>query len=192
MITELPKSQLMPFQQFKMFKPSSGFRRSPVVSSCCRTACCFARGGRNARFAFLIGQLLIACSAPPKIALQYGNEFTQTDLAKVLAENPLGAAEDVRLTTLGQGADASQHIVQIRDREIPHTHDTHDTTIFMMRGSGYLVMDGRRIDLTAGDVIHIPRAIPHYYVNTASEPTVAFVVFAPPFDGKDNMPLSAR
>src|ERR1051325_1204248 len=142
--------------------------------------------------AVLIFPFLIGCGASPRIVLQYGSEFTQSDLAKVLAENPLGASENVRLTTLGQGPDASQHIVQIREREIPHTHDTHDTTIFMMRGHGYLVMDGRRIDLTAGDVIHIPRAIPHYYVNTASEPTVAFVVFAPPFDGKDNMPLSAR
>jgi quercetin dioxygenase-like cupin family protein len=121
--------------------------------------------------------------------LQYGNELTQTDLAKVLTDNPLGANENVRLTTVGQSADGSQHIVQIRDREIPHTHNEHDGTVFMMRGHGYLVMNSRRIDLTVGDVIHIPRRVPHYYVNTASEPTVAFVVFSPAFDGKDNVPL---
>jgi mannose-6-phosphate isomerase-like protein (cupin superfamily) len=60
----------------------------------------------------------------------------------------------------------------------------------MVRGRGYLVMDTRRITLAAGDIVHIPRGIPHYYVNTDLEPTVAFVIFAPPFDGKDNVPAT--
>ena len=36
---------------------------------------------------------------------------------------------------------------------------------------------------------HIPRAASHHYVNTASEPTVAFAVYAPAFDGKDIHPV---
>jgi hypothetical protein len=29
----------------------------------------------------------------------------------------------------------------------------------------------------------------HYFVNTAAEPAVAFVIFSPPFDGKDTVPI---
>jgi len=43
--------------------------------------------------------------------------------------------------------------------------------------------------LGVGDIVHIPRGAPHYFVNTAAEPTVAFVIFSPPFDGKDNIPV---
>jgi mannose-6-phosphate isomerase-like protein (cupin superfamily) len=125
----------------------------------------------------------------PYVFLQYGKELRSIDLAKVLAENPLGANENFKLTTLGQSQSASHHVVQIRERESPHMHKAHDATVIIIRGRGYLVMDTRRINLTASDITHIPRGVPHYYVNTDLEPTVAFVVFAPPFDGKDSVPV---
>jgi mannose-6-phosphate isomerase-like protein (cupin superfamily) len=107
-----------------------------------------------------------------------------------LADNPLGPGENIKLITLGQGQSASHHIVQIRDRESPHLHKAHDGTVIVLQGRGYLVMDTRRITLTAGDIVHIPRGVPHYYVNTDLEPAVVFVIFAPPFDGKDNVPAT--
>lgn len=126
----------------------------------------------------------------PYVFLQYGKELRQADLAKVLADNPLGPSENIKMVTLGQGQGVSHHVVQIRDRESSHLHKAHDGTVIMVRGRGYLVMDKRRITLAAGDIVHIPRGVPHYYVNTDLEPTVAFVIFAPPFDGKDNVPAT--
>jgi mannose-6-phosphate isomerase-like protein (cupin superfamily) len=61
--------------------------------------------------------------------------------------------------------------------------------VVMVKGRGYLMMDNRRIDLSAGDIVYIPRGAVHYFVNTAAEPAVAFVIFAPPFDGKDTVPV---
>jgi mannose-6-phosphate isomerase-like protein (cupin superfamily) len=133
---------------------------------------------------------LLGCTPglSPYLFLQYGKELRPVDLAKVIAENPLGPNENIKLTTLGQSQSASHHVVQIRERESPHLHKAHDATVMVVRGRGYLVMDTRRINLTAGDITHIPRGVPHYYVNTDLEPSVAFIVFAPPFDGKDNVP----
>jgi mannose-6-phosphate isomerase-like protein (cupin superfamily) len=130
-----------------------------------------------------------ACAPAPRISLQYGSEFKQAEIEKVLAENPLGASESIKITTLGQGQGVSHHVVQVRDREKPHMHKMHDGTVVMVKGRGYLMMDNRRIDLSAGDIVYIPRGAVHYFVNTASEPAVAFVVFAPPFDGKDTVPV---
>jgi mannose-6-phosphate isomerase-like protein (cupin superfamily) len=120
-----------------------------------------------------------------------GGELRQSDLEKIIAENPLGVSENIKITTLYQGQSVSHHIVQVRHREAPHMHKIHDGTVIMMKGSGYLMMENRRMDLSVGDVIYIPRAVVHYYVNSASEPTVAFVVFSPPFDGKDYVPVTA-
>jgi mannose-6-phosphate isomerase-like protein (cupin superfamily) len=133
--------------------------------------------------------LAFSCAPAPRVFLPYGTEFKQAEIAQVLAENPLGASENIKMTTLGQGQGASHHLVQVRDREKPHVHKLHDGTVVVVKGQGYLMMENRRIDLSASDIVYIPRGAVHYFVNTASEPTVAFVVFSPPFDGKDTVPV---
>jgi mannose-6-phosphate isomerase-like protein (cupin superfamily) len=147
---------------------------------------------RNCVFAGFIGSLFFACAPVPRISLQYGTELKQAEIEKVLAENPLGASENIKITTLGQGQGVSHHIVQVRDREKPHMHRIHDGTVVMVKGRGYMMMDNRRIDLSAGDIVYIPRGAVHYFINTAGEPAVAFVVFSPPFDGKDTVPVEQR
>jgi mannose-6-phosphate isomerase-like protein (cupin superfamily) len=134
---------------------------------------------------------LLACAPAPRLHLQDKGELQQTDVEKIVADNPLGANENIKVTTVAQGESVSHHIVQIRDRESPHIHKIHDGTVVMMRGRGYLMMENRRMDLSVGDVVYIPRGVLHYYVNSASEPTVAFVIFSPPFDGKDTIPVTA-
>jgi quercetin dioxygenase-like cupin family protein len=142
--------------------------------------------------ALLALPLVFGCSSAPQIALQYGKEFKQTEIEKVLVENPLGPSENIKITTLGQGPGVSHHLVQIRDREKPHMHKLHDGTVLMVKGRGYLILENRRIDLSAGDIVYIPRGAVHYFVNTASAPSVAFVVFSPPFDGKDIVPVAKQ
>ena len=139
--------------------------------------------------AFFVLPLAFSCAPAPRVFLPYGTEFKQAEIAQVLAENPLGASENIKMTTLGQGQGASHHLVQVRDREKPHVHKLHDGTVVVVKGQGYLMMENRRIDLSASDIVYIPRGAIHYFVNTASEPTVAFVVFSPPFDGKDTVPV---
>lgn len=139
--------------------------------------------------ALLFGFLFPACAPLPYLFLQYGTELRQINPAKVAADNPLGPNESIKMTTVGQGQGVSHHIVQIRDRESPHLHKAHDGTVVMISGRGYLMMSDKRIDLSAGDIVYIPRGAAHFYVNTGIEPTIAFVVFSPPFDGKDNIPV---
>lgn len=130
-----------------------------------------------------------ACATTPYLFLQYGSELKPIDLAKALAENPLGPNENIKMMTLGQAQSVSHHVVQIRDREAPHMHKTHDGTVVIVRGSGYLMLGNRRVELSVGDIVHIPRGAAHYFVNTGGEPAAAFVAFSPPFDGKDVIPV---
>jgi quercetin dioxygenase-like cupin family protein len=111
-------------------------------------------------------------------------------LDKILADNPLPPGENIKVANLGRSQSASQHVVQIRDREVPHLHKLHDATVTMLRGEGYLILGKNRLNLKAGDVVHIPRGVPHYFVNTASQPTVALAVYSPAFDGKDTHPVN--
>ena len=135
--------------------------------------------------------LLIGCAPVPRFYWDHGKEFKQADLEKILAENPLGPDENIKVTNLGQGQGASHHVVQVRDREPPHIHKIHDATVMLMRGRGYLIIEKRRIELSTGDTVFIPRAAPHYFVNTHRGPSVALVIFSPPFDGKDTIPVTS-
>ena len=150
-----------------------------------------SRNSNRGRFLTFLLFCLFGCAPAARFHLQYGGELRQSDVEKIVAENPLGANENIKITTLGQGESVSHHVIQVRDRENPHIHKTHDGTVVMMKGRGYLMMENRRIELSVSDVVYIPRGVVHHYVNTGSEPTVAFVTFSPPFDGKDTIPVTA-
>ncbi len=136
---------------------------------------------------FLLG--ILACAPSPHFYLRYGDQLTQSDLDKILAENPLPATQNIKVATLGRGKEISHHVVQVRDRESPHFHKEHDLTVVVLRGGGYLMFDKERVDLAAGDILFIPRGVAHYFVNTFPQPSVALAVFTPPFDGKDTIPV---
>jgi len=147
---------------------------------------------KNRKLAALAAVVLasgLGCASAPQLYLQYGDELRQASLDRILAENPLAAGENIKVVNLGRTESASQHLVQIRDREAPHVHKLHDATVAVLRGKGYLILGQKRIELKDGDIIHIPRGAPHYYVNAAGEPTVALAVYAPAFDGKDTHPV---
>lgn len=132
------------------------------------------------------------CAPQPRLYLQYGDQLTEPDLKKVLADNPLPATENIKVTTLGRGRDVSHHVVQVRDREVPHIHKEHDLTVVVLKGEGYLMLGRKRVELARGDVLFIPRGTVHYFVNTFHQPSVALAAFSPPFDGKDTIPVDER
>ncbi len=132
------------------------------------------------------------CVSGPHFYLQYGSEYRELDLEKILADNALASGENIKVANLGRSASASQHVVQIRDREVLHVHKLHDATVTMMRGQGYLVLDNKRLNLKAGDIVHVQRGVAHQYVNTSSDPTVLLAVYSPPFDGQDNYPVNTQ
>ena len=132
---------------------------------------------------------VLACAPSPRFYLRYGDQLTQSDLDKILAENPLSATQNIRVATLGRGKEISHHVVQVRDRESPHFHKEHDLTVVVLRGGGYMMFDKERVDLASGDILFIPRGVVHYFVNTFPQPSVALAAFTPPFDGKDTVPV---
>ena len=49
----------------------------------------------------------------------------------------------------------------------PHIHDTQDEYIFVVDGALDLLLDGQRHMAAAGDVVRMPRGIPHGIFNNA-------------------------
>ncbi len=133
--------------------------------------------------------LLAGCAAPPAPALRVGVLAGGVD-AFLAAHRP-APGQSIRADEVDRTASASYHVVQVADRETPHTHATHDLTVLVLRGKGTLTLDGATFPMTAGDVVVIPRGRVHWFARDGAEPAVAFVTFTPPLDAADTVPVDS-
>lgn len=138
--------------------------------------------------AFALVMLLSGCATKYTQWMTWnGDAITSLELAEVLQKNPLTPNQNIRITLLRQTDQASVHVVQVRTAELPHVHQTHDLTVFVVRGHGTMVLGKETKPVGEGDVIHIPAGVRHYFTNQSPKPAVAVLVFSPGFDGKDTV-----
>lgn len=109
---------------------------------------------------------------------------------ELIDSHPVPNGQNILSLLLGQTESLSYHLVQIRDRESPHIHAAHDLVVTLLRGEGELHQGGGVLSMHSGDVAVVPKGVPHYFVNTGDRPAAAFVTFAPPYDGNDNVPVA--
>jgi mannose-6-phosphate isomerase-like protein (cupin superfamily) len=133
--------------------------------------------------------VLGGCSTGSYLVAASSDAITRMRIADWLEQHPLPADQNIKAELLGRSESLSYHIVQIRNREQPHMHATHDLSVTLVHGEGSLFVRDTPLAMRSGDVAIVPRGTPHYFVNQGSEPAVAFVTFAPPSDGSDNVPL---
>ena len=136
-------------------------------------------------FAMFSLAILYGCACcPPKIASVFGR-LPEGRIEQALKANPLGPKENFKIITLETAEGSSYHVVQVRDKERLHRHNTHSAKVVIWRGNGTLFLDGKPQSIKEGDRLEIIHGHPHAYTNESSNPTVAVVQFTPPFDGKD-------
>jgi quercetin dioxygenase-like cupin family protein len=114
------------------------------------------------------------------------------DLDGFLAAHPLPEGTPIRVEQVGRTEGASYHVVQVLGAERPHRHVTHDLTVLVLRGRGVLNRDGGTTPLAAGDAAVVPRGEAHWFASQGAFPAVALVVFAPPLDAPDAVPVDER
>ena len=74
------------------------------------------------------------------------------------------------------------HVRILPGETVPaHVHLDEDQVYYVASGSGFVVLDGVRTDVSAGDGVLIPIGTEHEFTNTGTEPLdyVFFVVFVP-------------
>jgi mannose-6-phosphate isomerase-like protein (cupin superfamily) len=131
--------------------------------------------------------MLAGCAvtpANPRILLQYEKGPDGGRLSDLMSRAGGGP---VAVIDLGRTAWVSHHLAVVRDAESPHYHRFHDLTVTVLRGQGTMDLDGKKYPLEAGDVVHVNRGLRHFFRNTGKEPAAAFVIFSPPYDGRDTV-----
>jgi mannose-6-phosphate isomerase-like protein (cupin superfamily) len=149
-------------------------------------------GSRVAGAAVIAYCVLFAagCVRAPHIITPEPHSVSSGSLTALLAGHPLAATQNISALPLGHTDAFSYHLVQVRDREQPHVHATHDLVVTLLRGKGQMYVRGIPTEMRAGDVAVVTHGTPHYFVNTGCIPTAAFVTFAPPYDGTDQVPIT--
>lgn len=94
-------------------------------------------------------------------------------------------AQGVKVKNLSKSEQASAHIVWIKTEEKLHVHSKHDATVVVLKGKGTFHYGSQDFQVKPGDVFTVTRGTAHAFRNESKDPTAIYVVFSPPFDGKD-------
>jgi mannose-6-phosphate isomerase-like protein (cupin superfamily) len=137
---------------------------------------------------FLLASLLPVAwpAAAHDVWVPRGKTLEKLDLKQALKAP---ASEEwtgpVLIKDVGGNDRVSAHLVWIKTEEKLHTHAKHDATVQLLKGRGTLWFAGHEVPMKQGDVVTITRGVVHAFRNGSKTPAAAYVVFSPPFDGKD-------
>lgn len=147
------------------------------------------RMGQAILFAAAFFFALTGCATvPAETNLYLGDKHI--DLKSFIKDRPIAAGENIRNDLIAASSQSSVHLVQIRGAEKPHIHAEHDLRVVVVRGRGTMMLGGRKISAGVGSVFEIRRGTPHHFINTGTRPAAGVATFTPPYDGKDNIPVS--
>lgn len=140
---------------------------------------------------FLIFSAFVTALVLPRFATGEGpyffNGIDAKELDELIRKNPVPPGERIKSLPLGNTPGSSIHLVQIKDREAPHIHKTHDLIVTLKKGAGRLHIGKDAVEMRPGDTALIPRGAVHWFENTGNGTAYGIGVFVPPFDGKDTL-----
>lgn len=117
-------------------------------------------------------------SAPAKLILAGG----EIDMVNWSEEEK---AKDFAIRPVFKDDDSNSVIMRMQASEPPHYHDRHGLAVTVVSGRAAINLSDKRVELSPGDIILIPKGTYHWAEPLDGKPSVVFVVFSPAFDGKD-------
>lgn len=84
---------------------------------------------------------------------------------------------------------ASTSLIRVKGRVAPHYHQKSDETIYVIEGEGDLLLEQEWRPIAAGDLIHVPKTVPHAFVNRAPGGTLVLSTYAPAEVEGDRVPV---
>ena len=137
------------------------------------------------RCSFLLMTLLLAGCGSAVGGRVISPESDVSDFAWTVEEMAKPIAVRQRHAT----KETSVSLIRLAGAEQPHLHKEHDLVVVLLRGSARLHVGQRVIDVRPGDVMEIPRGVVHWAENTSSSASEGYVIFSPPYDGLDHLPI---
>jgi mannose-6-phosphate isomerase-like protein (cupin superfamily) len=127
--------------------------------------------------------------APPPAVLDTApNRHRLTvPLEKLADTEKLAPDENLKVREMFRDGDTSHHLVWVRGVEGSHRHDDHALTVIILRGWGLMKIGSGLRRVGPGSILYVPRGIVHEFRNESGDVAVAYVIYSPPYDGKDRV-----
>lgn len=78
-------------------------------------------------------------------------------------------------------------VVWIKKEVRPHYHQSHTEHVYVVEGTGKMLLGNQIIDVRPGDFLSIPKGTVHAVRVTSSTPMKVLSIHAPSFDGSDRV-----
>ena len=104
-----------------------------------------------------------------------------THIEEILKENPLKAGEKAQTITIAQDDTISLLVLRATEGVVikSHFHETHDETVYVIKGTGQMLINDKWVELKPGSLHFNPMGKVHSTKITGNEPLVAISIFTP-------------
>lgn len=127
------------------------------------------------------------CPEMPAPAVASKTDSFVGNVLQAMAKNPIGAEEKTKVFGLFENADHTVNVIQTRGAVPAHHHVEHDEMVLILDGKGTFTIEGEAREVSAGDLLVIPRGAVHSYVHKGDGVTQVISVFSDKFDPKDRI-----
>jgi len=116
-------------------------------------------------------------------AWAYGTaKITVNTLDEVLKGNPLPADKTAQVTWKSRASNAELHVLELSKIKL-HSHELEDHIVYVIRGQATARLGDETRTVKAGDILNIPKRVPHSFAKEGKENLVLLVVATAGWDG---------
>jgi quercetin dioxygenase-like cupin family protein len=125
--------------------------------------------------------LVLSCFAMRSAQAANTTDQILTQVDDILNANPLKAGEKFQIINVAQDDAVSLLLIRFTEGgEVkPHFHKMHDETVYVIKGSGQMLVNDKWIDVKPGTVHFNPMNKVHTTRNTGKDPLVVLSIFTP-------------
>lgn len=103
------------------------------------------------------------------------------------ARLPIDSFDNLYVQPLSSDSNVSGFVIWIKQEVKPHLHAVHSEHVYVLEGTGKMLLGDKTIAVKAGDLLYIPPRTIHALKVTSVEPMKVLSLQAPEFDGKDRV-----
>lgn len=127
-------------------------------------------------------QLITLC-----LLLAGTNLIAQTHLS-VEDIKPKEDYDNIHIQKISDDSLQTTFVIWVKQNVRAHYHAVHSENIYVVQGSGNMIVDGQSIQIKAGDYLNFPPKIVHSVLEVTSDaPLKVISVQSPQFKGKDRI-----
>jgi len=145
------------------------------------------------RWVFFAGLVLSFANITPATAASTPEQIL-THVDDIIAANPLKATDKLQMIKVVQDDLTTVYVATlVEGAEIKaHFHKTHNEMVYVLKGSGQMLIDGKWIDVKPGTFHFNPMNKIHATQNTGKEHLVIFSIFTPSMKEPDRHFVDAK